>query len=75
LTVEHLGAAAGLRDQLTGKIQQSFGLPKEDAERQLADWERKWERQASDSWFTRDRARWRVTSTQRGSMASESASN
>jgi len=37
-------------DQLTGKIQERYGVAKEDAEKQLAEWERK----ASDAWFADD---------------------
>jgi hypothetical protein len=41
---------AGHRDQLAGKIQERYGVAKDEAERQLVEWERK----ASDSWFTKD---------------------
>ena len=38
---------AGRREQLAGKIPERYGVAKEEAERQLAAWERK----ASDSWL------------------------
>ncbi|MEZ5756316.1 MAG: CsbD family protein [Paracoccaceae bacterium] len=41
LTDDDLDVAAGKRDQLAGKIQQRYGLAKEEAERQLDDWSRK----------------------------------
>ena len=47
LTDDDLDVIAGRRDQLSGKIQQRYGIAKEEAEKQLAAWERK----ASDSWF------------------------
>ena len=42
-----LDVVAGRRDQLAGKIQERYGVAKEDAEKQVAEWQRK----ASDSWF------------------------
>ena len=42
-----LDVVAGRREQLAGKIQERYGVAKEEAERQLADWERK----ATDAWF------------------------
>jgi uncharacterized protein YjbJ (UPF0337 family) len=47
LTTDDLDIVAGRRDQLAGKIQERYGVAKEEAERQLAAWEVK----ASDSWF------------------------
>jgi len=35
------------------KIQERYGVAKDEAERQLAEWQRK----ASDSWFTQDKNR------------------
>jgi len=32
---------AGKRDQLAGKIQETYGISKEEAERQLSDWEKR----------------------------------
>lgn len=53
LTDDDLDVVAGHREQLAGKIQERYGVAKEEAERQLAEWERK----ATDSWFekTKDR--------------------
>jgi len=47
LTDDDIDVVAGRRDQLAGKIQERYGIAKEDAEKQLAEWQRK----ASDSWF------------------------
>lgn len=41
LTDDDLDKAAGRRDQLAGKIQERYGVAKEEAERQLDDWSRK----------------------------------
>ena len=40
LTDSDLDMIAGKRDQLVGKIQHSYGVGKEDAERELSEWER-----------------------------------
>lgn len=50
LTDDDLDVVAGRRDQLAGKIQERYGVAKEEAERQLAEWEAK----ATDSWFGAD---------------------
>jgi uncharacterized protein YjbJ (UPF0337 family) len=47
LTDDDLNVVAGRRDQFVGKIQERYGVAKDEAERQLADWERR----ASDAWF------------------------
>lgn len=47
LTNDDLDVVAGRREHLAGKIQERYGIAKEEAETQLAEWERK----ASDSWF------------------------
>lgn len=47
LTEDDLDVVAGRREQLAGKIQQRYGCAKEEAERQIAAWERK----ATDAWF------------------------
>ena len=47
LTDDDLAVINGRRDQLAGKIEERYGVAKEEAEKQLAAWERK----ASDSWF------------------------
>ena len=51
LTDDDLDVVAGHREQLAGKIQERYGVAKDVAEKQLADWESK----ASDSWFTPDK--------------------
>lgn len=50
LTDDDLHVVAGRREQLVGLIEQRYGVLKEEAERQLAEWQRK----ASDLWFTKD---------------------
>lgn len=40
LTDDDLDVIAGRRDQLLGRIQQRHGLAKDEAERQVKDWER-----------------------------------
>jgi uncharacterized protein YjbJ (UPF0337 family) len=47
LTDSDLEVVAGRRDQLAGKIQERYGIAREDAEHQLAEWQRG----ASDAWF------------------------
>jgi uncharacterized protein YjbJ (UPF0337 family) len=47
LTDDDLDVVAGRREQLAGKIQERYGIAKEEAERQLAAWELK----AGESWF------------------------
>ena len=47
LTDDDLQVAEGNTEYLAGKIQERYGIAKDEAEKQLADWERK----ASDSWF------------------------
>jgi uncharacterized protein YjbJ (UPF0337 family) len=47
LTDDDLDVVAGRREQLAGKIQERYGVAKEEAEKQLAEWQRK----ASDAWF------------------------
>lgn len=39
LTDDHLDVIAGRRDQLAGKIQEVYGIEKDEAERQLSEWE------------------------------------
>jgi uncharacterized protein YjbJ (UPF0337 family) len=50
LTDDDISVVAGRRDQLAGKIQERYGVLKEEAERQIAAWERK----AEDGWFKQD---------------------
>jgi uncharacterized protein YjbJ (UPF0337 family) len=40
LTDDELSRVGGRRDQLAGRIQQTYGLTREEAERQLRNWER-----------------------------------
>jgi uncharacterized protein YjbJ (UPF0337 family) len=53
LTDDDLTVVGGRREQLAGKIQERYGLAKDEAEKQLA----AWERTATDAWFTKDRAK------------------
>jgi uncharacterized protein YjbJ (UPF0337 family) len=39
LTDDELDMIAGRRDQLAGKIQERYGIQKDEAERQLSEWE------------------------------------
>jgi uncharacterized protein YjbJ (UPF0337 family) len=39
LTDHDLDAIAGKRDQLAGKIQNSYGVGKDEAEKQIGEWE------------------------------------
>lgn len=50
LTDDDFEVVAGRRDQLAGKIQERYGVAKDDAEKQIAEWQRN----VSDSWFTKD---------------------
>ena len=50
LTDDDLQLVAGRRDQLAGKIQERYGIAKDEAEQQLA----AWEKSASDSWFDKN---------------------
>ena len=40
LTDDELDVMAGNRDQLVGKVQERYGIAKDEAERQVSDWER-----------------------------------
>jgi uncharacterized protein YjbJ (UPF0337 family) len=51
LTDDDFDVIGGRRDELAGKIQERYGVAKDDAERQVSDWERG----ASDEWFVTDR--------------------
>lgn len=42
LTDDHLDVIAGKRDVLVGRIQEVYGLSKEDAERQISDFEKRY---------------------------------
>lgn len=50
LTDDDLQVADGHRDQLSGRIQERYGVGKDEADRQLTEWERS----ATDDWFTSD---------------------
>ena len=50
LTDDDLDIVAGRREQLAGKIQERYGIAKDDVERQIADWELK----ATDAWFEKE---------------------
>ncbi|MFI4931108.1 MAG: CsbD family protein [Burkholderiales bacterium] len=52
LTHDDWDIVAGRRDQFAGKVQERYGLAKEEAEKRIAEWERK----ATDAWFVEDRA-------------------
>jgi len=39
LTDDHLDIVAGKRDQLVGRLQEAYGIAKDEAERQVRDWE------------------------------------
>jgi len=47
LTDDDLDVIAGHRDQLAGKVQERYGIEKDKAEHQIADWERR----AGDRFF------------------------
>ena len=54
LTKDDLDVVAGRRDNLVGKIQERYGVAKDEAEKQIASWERS----ATDAWFaTKDKPR------------------
>jgi uncharacterized protein YjbJ (UPF0337 family) len=50
LTDDDLDVIAGRREQLAGKIQERYGIAKDDVERQIAAWELK----ATDAWFVKE---------------------
>ena len=39
LTDEQLDAIAGRREELVGRIQEEYGMSKEETEKQIADWQ------------------------------------
>jgi uncharacterized protein YjbJ (UPF0337 family) len=51
LTDDDLDVIAGRREQLAGKIQERYGLAKDEVEKQVSAWQLK----ASDSWFGKDK--------------------
>lgn len=52
LTDDDFAVVAGRRDQLVGRIQERYGVAKDEADRQITAWQRK----ASDAWFSKDDA-------------------
>ena len=42
LTDDDLTAIEGRRDQMVGKVQERYGIAKEEAEKRVSDWERRW---------------------------------
>jgi uncharacterized protein YjbJ (UPF0337 family) len=56
LTDDDLGLAAGKRDKLVGKLQERYGLLKDDAERQIDEWIASFDAKAEDAKKMSDRA-------------------
>lgn len=52
LTDDDLDVIAGRRDELAGKIQKRYGIARDEAEKQLSNWER----DADESWFIREKS-------------------
>lgn len=50
LTDDDFDIVAGRREQLTGLIQQRYGVAQEEAQRQVTEWESK----ATDAWFPKN---------------------
>ncbi len=53
LTDDDLDVVAGRREQLAGRIQERYGITKDEVEKQIADWELK----ATDAWFVKEEKR------------------
>jgi len=51
LTNDDLDVIAGRREQLAGKIQERYGVAKDDADKQVTEWVMK----ADESWFGKDK--------------------
>lgn len=51
LTDDDMDVINGRREQLAGRIQERYGVAKEDAERQVSDWVKL----VDDSWFKNDK--------------------
>jgi uncharacterized protein YjbJ (UPF0337 family) len=49
LTDDHLDVINGRRETLAGKLQEAYGLSKDEAERQIKDWEHSVDDAANDS--------------------------
>jgi uncharacterized protein YjbJ (UPF0337 family) len=52
LTSDDFDVIAGRREQLAGKIQERYGIAKDEADQQVSDWVKK----ADDSWFSKDKS-------------------
>ena len=50
LTDDDLDVVAGRRDLLAGKIQERYGVAKEEAHKQMS----AWAKQATDAWFVKE---------------------
>ena len=53
LTDDDIDVIAGRRDQLAGKIQERYGILRDEANRQVSDWVRR----ADDSWFANEKVK------------------
>ena len=53
LTDDDLDVVAGRREQLAGRIQERYGIAKDEVEKQISEWELK----ATDAWFVKDEKR------------------
>ena len=53
LTDDDLEVVAGRQEEMAGKIQERYGVAKEDAHKQIGEWMRK----ATDAWFTPDKTK------------------
>ena len=53
LTDDDLDVIAGKRDQLSGKLQQRYGIAKDEAEKQIV----AWTGTANEDWFAKPRDR------------------
>jgi len=51
LTSDDFDIIAGRREQLAGKIQERYGIAKDEADKQVSEWVQK----ADDSWFSKDK--------------------
>lgn len=51
LTDDDLDVVAGRREQLAGRIQERYGIAKDEVEKQIADWELT----ATDAWFVKEK--------------------
>ena len=52
LTSDDFDVIAGRREQLAGKIQERYGIAKDDADKQVSEWAKT----ADDSWFAKDKS-------------------